>query len=66
LQLAGARATLGSLTPPVARLIRMPRMPASAIESRSLSGVLSSITATPRAVLPRNFMPNSVAELSVP
>jgi len=34
--------------------------------SRSPSGVLSSITATPRAVAPRAFMPNSVAELSVP
>jgi len=27
---------------------------------------LSSITATPRALLPRAFMPHSVAELSLP
>ncbi len=41
------RATLGSLTPPVARLRRTPRMPALPIASRSLSEVLSSITRNP-------------------
>jgi hypothetical protein len=34
--------------------------------SISASLVLSSITATPRAMAPRAFMPNSVAELSGP
>ena len=52
---SAARPTAGSLTPPVARLSRMPRMPARFMASRSASGVLSSITATPRAVAPRAF-----------
>ncbi len=41
-------ATAGSLMPPVARLILMPRTPAPCMASSSLSGVFSSITATPR------------------
>src|ERR1700757_2941522 len=59
-------ATFGSLTPLVARLRRMPRKPSLCMASRSLSGVFSSITATPRAVAPRARMPNWVAELSGP
>jgi hypothetical protein len=60
------RATLGSLMPLVARLRRMPRKPCLCMVSRSLSDVLSSMTATPRAVAPRAIMPNCEAELSVP
>ena len=39
----------GSLTPAVATLSRIPRTPAWPMASSSLSGVLSSMTATPRA-----------------
>ena len=61
-----SRPTAGSLMPAVARFSRMPRTPARSIASRSRSGVRSSMTATPRASLPRAFMPYNVAELSVP
>src|SRR5262245_64860242 len=57
------RPALGSLLPPVARLSLMPRMPAAAIASRSLSLVLSSITATPRTSLPRPHVPESHREI---
>src|SRR4029453_4363787 len=60
------RATAGWVMPAVARLSRMPRTPACPMASRALSGVWSSMTATPRASAPRACMPYSVAVLSVP